>query len=236
MLAMTNRILVFSLAVSCVFPSCLHARPKQKSGQAYEICREEKNALASGAYGYAVMDHMWPSAFPVGRGITVAVQFRPEAKVLLHTDGTKFTLWMGTAQVPGNNLWEFLGDLADSCRLPPDPADAVKLLNMKWDVVDLQKKQFEQLHGEFMTALTDYVSTIRERASYFMATTRMGGGVDASVYTIVYDNSWQHIKIDEWDLPINGQITAMMKWVREFRSVAEGDFHVNLQRGGAPSD
>jgi hypothetical protein len=155
---------------------------------------------------------------------------RPETKLFLHTDGTKFEVWMGTAEVPGNNLWNFLEDLADSCRLPPDPASSVKLLNIRWKTNELQRTQFEQLHRDFATALSQYVTLVAERSSYFMKTQGHGGGVDASSYPIVYDNSWEHFTIQEWDLPVGGQTTPMIKWVHELQKFAEGQFHISLGR------
>jgi hypothetical protein len=96
---------------------------------------------------------------------------------------------VGTADVPGNNVWDFLADLADSCHLPPDPADAVKLSNIRWEVRELQREQFEQLHQDFMGAPTDYVSTVRETSDHFMATRLVLIGLDAANDPIVYDNS-----------------------------------------------
>ncbi|MHB8525931.1 MAG: hypothetical protein ACYDD2_07230 [Candidatus Acidiferrales bacterium] len=222
---MKGVLLVVTFAVFCILPLRAQQRSGGDSAKPCANCKEQKNALASGAYGYAAMNNIWPPTFPVGAGITIAVQLKPEIKVFLHANGDRFELWVGTAQVPGNNVWDFLGDLADSCRLPPDPADAVKLLKIRWEVKDLQQKQFEQLHKDFMDALTSYVFTVQGRSAVFMAHKLQGGGVDASIYPIVYDNSWEHFKIDEWDLPVNGQTTSMIKWVHELKRFAEGSFH-----------
>ncbi len=196
------------------------------SQQCAGCCENERNALASGAYGYSVLGHVWPPRFPVSRGITIAVQFTPEVKVFLHTDGTTFELWRGTARVRGNNVWQFLEDQAASCRLPADPAEAVKLLKIRWESKQLKRDQFEQVHEHFMTALTGYVSTVQERSAFFMARSIMGGGVDVSRYPIVYDNSWEHFEIEELDLPIRGKTTPMMEWVHEFRNLAGQSFTV----------
>jgi len=178
------------------------------------------------------MDQFWPPAFPTGRGITIAVGLSWGSKAFLRAqDDGKYQFWLGTAQVPTGNVVDFLGDLADSCRLPPDPADAVKLLNIHWDVKELSRSQFEQMHSTFMTALSDYFSTVRERSAYFLAKKRVGGGVDASGYVIIYNNSWEHLKIDELDLPINGQTTSMIKWVHEFQREVEQAFHGKFVSG-----
>jgi hypothetical protein len=57
-----------------------------------------------------------------------------------------------------------------------------------------------------------------------------GGGVDASYYTIMYDNSWEHLEIDELDLPLDGQTSPMIKWVHDFQKLVEQTFHVSIGR------
>ena len=112
------------------------------------------------------------------------------AKAFLTAEGDKYNEWLGTAQVPKGNVIEFLESTADSCQLPPDPADAIKLLNIHWEVKALTRKEFDQLHAKFMLVLTQYLSTVRERSNYYLEKNRSGGGVDASEYVIEYDNSW----------------------------------------------
>jgi hypothetical protein len=177
------------------------------------------------------MDQFWPPEFAIARGITVAVQLSWGANAFLRAQDGKYELWLGTAQVPEGDVVDYLESLADSCRLPPDPANAVKLLNIHWDVKELTRSQFERMHSVFMTALSEYFSTVRERSWYYLANNRVGGGVDASSYPIVYDNSWESLKIDEWDLPINGQKTSMIKWVHQFQREVEQAFHGKFVRG-----
>jgi hypothetical protein len=42
---------------------------------------------------------------------------------------------------------------------------------------------------------------------------------------------WESLKIDEWDLPINGQPTSMIKWVHQFQREVEQAFHGKFVRG-----
>jgi hypothetical protein len=44
--------------------------------------------------------------------------------------------------------------------------------------------------------------------------------VDASQYPIVYDNTLEHLEIEAWELPINGETDSMIKWVHELQDVA----------------
>jgi hypothetical protein len=223
-------VLNMKKAILVLFPIFLalalssQPRPPQGLPSANTLCEDQAHALSSGAYVFSVFAHVRPPAFPVSRGIAVAVQLTSAQKLFLLSDGSKFQLWAGTARVPEEKVWSFLGNLADSCRLPADPADAVKLLNTRWESKELTRLQFEQLHNDFLTALSQYVSTVQERSNYFMATRFMGGGVDGSQYRIVYDNSWEHFEIEEWDLPINGQTRSMIQWVRQFQGVAEQSF------------
>ncbi len=227
---MKHNVVVLALALCCMAHLSAQQGPQSGPPKPGVSCEDESHALESGVYGFAVVDHIWPPAFAVSGGITVAVQLTWEIKVFLHTNGSKFELWMGAAEVPGNNVWDFLGDLADSCLLPPDPGNAVKLLKIRWEVKELQRAQFEQLHNDFLAALTGYASQVRERSAYFMATNYASSPIDAGAYTLVYDNSWEHLRIEEVDLPINGQTRPMIKWVHELKNVAEQTFHRAIGR------
>lgn len=226
-----KNLIVIALTLSLATP--LYSQRERPSQQKVTFnCENQQHALESGVYVYAVMDRIWPPdslpPVPVGSGITLSVQYWPAGKVFLHTKGTKFELWLGTPGVPKGNIWDFLEDAADTCKLPPDPAEAVKLLKVHWEVDTLTREQFERLNGDFLSALTEYVSTVRERSAYFLTKGLKGGGVDASGYRIVYDNSWEHFEIHELDLPIDGQPSPMIKWVRDFQVIAEKAFHVAL--------
>lgn len=214
--------LVFFLSGCLTMPSLLEAQMPIRSKVK---CQDIRHALASGLYGYAVMDHIWPSTFGSSQGITIAVQFTPEIKVFLHTDGTKSAVWIGVVRVPDKKMWDFLSDQAESCTLPPDPADAVKLLNIAWESKEVSQREFEQVHADFMAALSDYVSAVRKRSDHFMRTKLQGGGVDASNYPVVYDNSWQHFKIVAWDLPLDDHPDPMIQWIHGFQRFVEGKSH-----------
>jgi hypothetical protein len=228
-------MVVVLLALCWTSPLRSQQQP-QSPAKATTSCEEQEGALKSMAYIDATEDQIWPAAFPLSRGITVAVELSYEAKAFLHTDGSKYELWLGTGQISGGKVVYFLEDLADSCRLPPDPADAVKLLNIHWEVKELSRSQFEQLHSSFMTALSQYSSLVRERSSYFMATMNFEIPLDASRYTIVYDNSWEHLKIEELDLPINGHTTSMIKWARAFKKTVEETFPSDVTRLEPPTE
>ncbi|MGC2528616.1 MAG: hypothetical protein WA639_12770 [Candidatus Acidiferrum sp.] len=219
------------LAIALCSTSPLPSKQEQKATPISGVsCENAARALVSGEYVYGALKHVWPPSFPTSGGIAVAVEVKPAVKLLLHTDGTKFQLWTDTVDVPGGNVWDFLEKEAESCHLPPDPADAVKLLNISWESKELSKEQFDQLHRDFMTALSNYVLEVQERSAYFIRTKFLGGGVDASNYPIVYDNSWEHFEIIDWDIPIENRTDPMIRWVHELQKFAEERFHRTFGR------
>ena len=190
-------------------------------------CEDMSHAIESGAYVYAAVKQIWPPSFGTAQGVSISVEVKPAIKVILHTADGKYELWMDSVGA-SKDVWQFLEDQANACRLPPDPSNAVKLLNVSWEHRDLSQAQFEKLHEHFLAALTAYIRSVSERSSYFMRTGFQGGGVDASTSQIVYDNSWQHLEITEWNLPIEGRTTPMNKWVQEFSLFADGTFQHHI--------
>ncbi len=197
-------------------------QPQQPQPSRAASCGETPALHQTREYYDAVVDGIYPP-IPASRGITITIG--EEKKLALHTDGEKFQLWTDTMDVHAKNVWDFLDELDNACSLPSDPADAVKLLNINWESRDLSEAQFEQLHEDFMSALSRYVPSVEERSAYFMKTKYLGGGVDAKYYRIVYDNSWQHFEIQDWDLPIDHRIDPMIDWVHELQKTAETSFH-----------
>ena len=197
-------------------------RPLEVSAAANTVCKDQSDALRSGKYAETVLGGVWPPTVPLSQGITIKVG---SGNVLfLHTDGDKFLLRTNTLGIPGQDVYSFLENLAASCKLPRDPGEAFKLLQVTWESRSLTRGEFEILHKDFITALSQYVSTVTERSARFMATRLQGLPLDASYYPIVYDNTWEHFEITAWDVPIDGQTDPMIRWVRELQDVAEHSF------------
>ncbi len=215
-----------------VFPLASQERKADEPAKSGVKCEEQANAIASGDYVYAVMDGIRPPDLRMG--ISVSVQFNFGRRVILYSNGEKYYLWLGITGVPGENIWSFLRDVAESCRLPADPGEAEKLLRIHWEVRELQRAQFEQLHRDFLNAFTQYTSTVKERSAYSMSTGLFAVPVDASGFTIIYDNSWEHFKIEELSLT-DGQKTPLVNWVEELRSYAQQTFHTNPERAPEPT-
>jgi hypothetical protein len=161
--------------------------------------------------------------FPASQGITILVG--DEKKLVLHTDGEKFQLWTDTLDMPAKNIWTFLNDLDDACHLPLNPADVVGLLKVKWQSQEISRAEFERLHTDFMTALAQYASGVQKKSAYFLATRAEAFYLDASDYTIVYDNTYQHFQIQAPDVPDDHKVDPMIEWVHELQKAAEDSFH-----------
>ena len=224
----TRLAIALVLSFYILLPIAL-CQEKVQPERAYSNCVAQRDALSSGVYVGSVLDEIRPPKLPpsalFGAGITISVQFGPETKVFLRTDAHNFEVWRGKAEVAGNNVWNFLEGVADNCQLPPDPKDAVKLLNVHWEEQRIKKDEFTRLYKNFITALRGYVYTVDQTSSYVLSEHREGGGVDQTYYTIVYESSWKHFKIDELDLPISGKQTSLIKWIHELQMTMDQMFH-----------
>ena len=167
-------------------------------------------------YYEAVLEHIQP---PVGRGV-ISIMMGGEKKLVLWTDGEKFQLLMDTPDTAQEGINKFLLDLDQSCRLPADPADAAALIKVKWESKELSPVQFAQIHRDFTSALSQYVSKIQER----YGSRALVEYLDAIRFSIVYDNNHEHIEVEAWDVPENGKTSPMIKWAHEFRKLAKDSF------------
>lgn len=114
-------------------------------------------------------------------------------------------------------------DLDQSCRLPPDPAAAAALIKIKWESADLSSPQFQQLHRDFTEALSHYIGKIQNRYDALIATRSRVVHLDSEGYSIVYDNDYEHLELEVWN--INDQpVNPMLSWVRQLQRLAEERF------------
>jgi len=182
-------------------------------------CGNESKGLPS-FYYEAVLETIKPPNWNKSLNrITVGA----ERKIVLLTDGKKFLLWTDTPLLPNDNknIVDFLRDLDESCRLPPDPADAADLIKIDWQSKELTEGQYSQLHRDFTDALSKYVSQMQERYPEMMATRTWTQYLDTPRYTIDYNNWFQHVEVKAWDVPDVG----LVKWVYQLHKLAEDSFH-----------
>jgi hypothetical protein len=147
-----------------------------------------------------------------------------ERKLVLWTDGEKFMLWMNTPDIPQKSISAFLRDLDQSCHLPADPVNAAALIRTSWENKELSAAEFSQLHRNFTAALSQYVGTIQDRYSSITATRLVPIYVDSSFYRIVYDNHFEHIEIDAWNVLEPTKENLVVKWAHDLQKLAENSF------------
>lgn len=154
---------------------------------------------------------------PRWRNSVVRIAVGAGIKLDLWTDGQQFKLWTDT--LTPRNIDSFLLNLDQSCRLPADPADAVALVKVKWESVDLSPTQFAQIHRGFTNALAEYAS----RAQLRYGTTMTVIHLDASSFPIVYDNSHEHVEVQVWDDPKEDK--PLLAWIEQLERLAKESFH-----------
>jgi hypothetical protein len=146
-----------------------------------------------------------------------------EKKLALWSDGKNFRLWTDTPEVAQKSIGDFLLDLDQSCHLPGDPADAAALIKAKWESSDLSSPQFGHIHRDFTEALSHYVAKTQNRYDSIIATRLFVVHLDSEGYSIVYDNSYEHLELQVWnmnDQPNN----PMLSWVHQLQRLAEERF------------
>jgi hypothetical protein len=146
-----------------------------------------------------------------------------EKKIVLLTNGEKFLLWAETPDIPKqyNNIDDFLMHLAVECRLPADPENAAGLIKINWESKELTEAEYTRLHREFTDAVAKYVSQIQRRYPEMLATRTWVQYCDTSRYTIVYDNWFEHIAVEAWNVPA----VDLVKWVYQIHKLAEDSVH-----------
>lgn len=154
-------------------------------------------------------------------GITVG----GEVKLILWTDGRRFELITDTPKTPQKDIYDYFLDLDRSCRLPPTPEQALKLVGFQWERKDLPASQFASLHRAFDTALGAYAAQMQNRYDSLIKTQMSPSYVDALRYSIIYDNQYEHVEVQAWDVPEHGKSNAILNWVHGLKTLGEDAFH-----------
>lgn len=209
------RSIAIAFLLSCVVVTMAQQqRPRTNPPSA---CGDQSLGIPA-FYYEAVVSHFEPPGFHKS---LISIAEGAEIKVVLVTDGEKFELWTDTPNTPQENVNEFLLNLDQSCRLPPDPADAANLIKVKWESKELSSDQFAQLHRAFTTALSQYVVNAQNRYNSLIVTPMLSIYTDAIRYPIVYYNNQEHIEVEAWDIPED----PIVAWVHKLKKLAEDKFH-----------
>jgi hypothetical protein len=183
------------------------------------VCGDRSNGLPD-FYYESVIARIEP---PDWKKSLIRISVEKERKLALWSDGKNFKLWAGTPEITQKSIGDFLLDLDQSCRLPADPAAAAAFIKIKWESSDLSAPQFEQIHRDFTEALSHYVARIQNRYGGIIATRLFVVHLDSEGYSIVYDNSYEHLQLEVWNMndePNN----PMLDWVHGFKRLAEEKF------------
>jgi len=183
------------------------------------VCGDRSNGLPD-FYYEAVIARIEP---PDWKKSLIRITVGQEKKLALSSDGKNLKLWTETPEITQKSIGDFLLDLDQSCRLPADPAAAAAFIKVKWESSDLSSPQFGQIHRDFTEALSHYVAKIQNRYDSIIATRLFVVHLDSEGYSIVYDNSYEHLELEGWNMndePIN----PMLSWVHQLRKLAEEKF------------
>jgi hypothetical protein len=183
------------------------------------VCGDESSGLPD-FYYESVLTFIKPPEWEHG---VIKVLVGGETKLGLWTDGKTFKLWTNKSE---KKMHDVLFGLDESCKLPSDPKDAYKLLNINWESKELSASQFARLHREFSAALTKYNDKIQLRYSSIMAAHSTVLFLDATSYSVVYDNGYEHVQV--LATKQEGYLDPMIAWVSRLRKLGENSFHRSI--------
>ena len=98
--------------------------------------------------------------------------------------------------IPEQNIYELLSTLDRSCKLPPDPGDAAKLVKLSWKVTPLSELKFAELHRNFANAVKQSAGNIDARYSSLL---KEGDVITlhARRFSVTYDTyGFEHIQLE----------------------------------------
>jgi len=169
-------------------------------------------------YEESVLEQLQP---PDWRRSLIRIAVGREKKLNLWTDGETFRLWTTNITLPQAD--ELLLALAQTGRLPLEPADAASQLKIKWESAPLSANQFAQLHQALNMALSKYVSSAQERYRPMLETRLTVTYLDTVSHRISYENGYERILVEVAN--DQSQNKAMLDWVRSLEKLAEEKFH-----------
>ncbi|MGA9568747.1 MAG: hypothetical protein WBS17_01575 [Candidatus Acidiferrales bacterium] len=190
-------------------------------------CGDQSRGLPDSYYD-AVISLVKP---PEAQHHLIQIMAGGEIKLVLWTDGQKFKLWTNKLVTPQKNIGQFLLDLDQECRLPPDPQDAFALLKLTWESKDLSAAQFALLHRGFTEALSKYAANMQGRYAEMIATRISVVSFEAAAYSIIYDNSYEHVQIHATNS--NDDLDPIVDWARRLQQIGEDSFQRPIWRHAA---
>jgi hypothetical protein len=211
----------FAMAFVFVLSSLLYG---QEEAKPRAVCTGKHDETLTYMYSLDVIQHLQP---PGNSLILVSVSADSESKLVLRISQppTAYELWRG---VPEENLYNLLSRLQDSCLLPPNPYEAVKLVRVKWQRLVLTQDTFQTMYNDFSLALAQYSSGVATRPK-----TIRGGRIvmDSSVYTVAYDSfGFERFEVRAFDDTEDpSKMNPIIKWARGLQKFSSDGFKSDKQ-------
>lgn len=196
----------------------LHAQHQHSATNPGSPCGDRSKGVPDFYYN-AVLGELTPPGW--GKSL-IRINVGAETKLDLWTNGEKFLLW---TNVNPKSIGDFLNGLDQSCQLPPDPAEAVALMKIQWESKEISSEQFADLHSSFTDALVQYASKVQKRYGSLIGKHLSTIHLDAEGYSIVYDNSHEHVALFAWNENDDYPLNPLIVWVHELQKLAEQSFH-----------
>jgi hypothetical protein len=188
------------------------------SGQQPNVasCQDQGGGHAEHWYYQAVWDQILPPDNPKSSIVIILSVYLDSKLVLRETNEATFELLRLSSS---RSIFKTLHDLDQSCSLPANPTEAVKLLQARWEKVEISRVQFEKLHREFTASLSEYVLDIRRRHSGHEGIIILHG----KEYDITYDNDgYEHIEVLVNDgSDSSGKAFPLSIWAHELLALSE---------------
>src|SRR5271157_3273231 len=185
-------------------------------------CNGNGNGHPEHSYYQTVWDDILPSGKPNPVIVITMSNYFHSKLVMRAQDSKRFELFRLARP---ESLFKSLDDLGATCRLPLNPLEAVKLLDVHWETVEISSSQFDRLHRDFTAALTAYVADSQRR----YGTVLVEGGImilHGTEYDISYDNDgYEHIAVEVNDgTDLSGRAFPLSNWAHEFMAFSEESF------------
>jgi len=179
--------------------------------------------VASEWYVEMLLRHLAPPEPDTGpsRIIRMEIVATGRPKLVLQTDGKVYELFRGSIS---QNIYQVVEEMDRSCRLPPNPENALKPIDVKWEHSAVAPDDFTKTHGAFAGALASYGSIVRDRYVPLLKDGLAYAYVHTPEYRIVYDNRWEHIEIEAWDaVPPHERMDPIIAWAHAVEELAKKD-------------
>lgn len=210
------RILITAGLILCLPHLALGQQPRDQRRNPASTCGDQSLGIPD-FYYQAVVAQWDPPGFQKS---LIRISEGAEIKIVIMTNGDKFEIWTDTPETPQKNVNRFLLNLDQACRLPPDPADAAKLIHVSWDSRALTSEEFAQEHEDFTRALATYTTKMQDRYKTLMATRMLSLYTDAIWYPIMYYNNHEQVEVEAWDVNTD----PVANWVHQLKKLAEEKF------------